>query len=307
MIPRALVKRGSRCKDDTASASEIARLTGMKRLGALVFFVAASASADPIAWSPPDKCPDGFTCGALSARLAAHDGDWPGAFVAAKRACAFDALFCQDYAQLYVSVSSQHGGDAQKGIAMLEDLCKKDHTVCTTLARDYDNPPRESGLARDAQKAERIYIQECDGGDFLTCSSLGRLYLKQGDIVKARFAMEKGCAGNDHYAAGVCSTIATELVAGSFGSRDAKGAIPYLEKSCTQGYRCDLGVELLTSGKDMPPDLDKAKKMARTSCERFYCGPMEVIAKKDPAWAKAQLTELCARKNSDACRRIARP
>lgn len=278
----------------------------MKKLLGLVslsLFVAAPALADPIAWSPPASCPDGFTCGALSARLAGHDNDWPGAFVAAKRACDFDALFCEDYAKLHVLAGPQRGGDPQRGLAMLEGMCMKDRAVCSTVARMYDAPPRESGLARDSAKAERILRDVCAHDDFLSCSTLGKLYLKGGpgvsvDPTKARKAYEDGCKGSDHYAAGVCGELADELLKGSFGPPDRRAAAGYLERSCAQGYRCDLAVRVMLDDKDV----ERAKANALRGCERFYCAGIKEVGKVDPAWADAKLRELCARRRTDACR-----
>src|SRR5437868_6572859 len=152
----------------------------MKRFALALIFVGSSAQANPIAWSPPDTCPDGFTCGALSARLAAHDNDWPGAFRAIQRACAFDSLFCQQYATLLIDAGPARGGNIAKGLTMLEDMCTKDHDVCSTLARIYDSPPSSSGLTRDSKKAETILTAECARADAMSCLSLGRLYLKGG-------------------------------------------------------------------------------------------------------------------------------
>ena len=72
------------------------------------------------------------------------------------------------------------------------------------------------------------------------------------DTLKARAAMDKGCAGTDHYAAGVCGSIGSMLAEGKLGGAPDRGAaMPYLIKSCAQGYRCDLYVEfLLRDGRD---------------------------------------------------------
>ena len=91
----------------------------------------------------------------------------------------------------------------------------------------------------------------------MDCSALGDLYLAGGpnfpqNVTLARAAMDRGCAGNDHYAAGVCGAIGSLLAEGKLGAPpDRKAAMVYLERSCAQGYRCDLYVDfLLKDGRE---------------------------------------------------------
>ena len=241
--------------------------------GLVTLLATSSAIAAPIAKSNPDTCPDAFTCGALSVRLAGNDDDYPGAFRAIRRGCEIetrapipgDALFaCEQYAELLISAGAARGGDPPRGIAMLERMCKAqpsstegNPSPCGTLAREYDKPPRASGLPRRTDKAAALQSAACDQGDAVACSSLGDMYLKGGpgfpaDAVKGRAAMDKGCAGSDHYAAGVCGSIGSMLAEGKLGAApDRRAAMPYLNTSCAQGYRCDLYVEfLLRDGRD---------------------------------------------------------
>jgi TPR repeat protein len=147
---------------------------------------------------------------------------------------------------------------------MLEQLCKArpvatdgSPSPCSTLAREYDRPPKASGLPRQTDKAAALESAACDQGDAMSCSALGDMFLKGGpgfpaDVVKARAAMDRGCAGSDHYAAGICGSIGSMLAEGKLGGApDRQAAMPYLAKSCAQGYRCDLDVEfLLRDGRD---------------------------------------------------------
>ncbi len=244
-------------------------------VGLSVLFGVSAAMAQPAAptKSNPDTCRDAFSCGAMSARLAGSENDYPGAFRAIRRGCeietrapiAGDALFaCEQYAELLVSAGSARGGDPAKGIAMLEQMCAArpfsangSISPCSTLAREYDKPPRASGLPRRTDRAAVLESAACDQGDAMSCSALGDMYLEGGpgfpvDTTKARAAMDKGCAGSDHYAAGVCGSIGSMLAEGKLGAApDRKAAMLYLEKSCAQGSRCDLYVEfLLRDGRD---------------------------------------------------------
>lgn len=63
----------------------------------------------------------------------------------------------------------------------------------------------------------------------MSCSSLGDMYLKGGpglpaDTAKARAAMDRGCAGSDHYAAGVCGSIGSMLAEGKLGAAPDRNA-----------------------------------------------------------------------------------
>jgi TPR repeat protein len=207
------------------------------------------------------------------AHLAGKEDDYPGAFRAIRRGCeietrapiAGDALFaCEQYAELLISAGTARGGDPAKGVAMLEQMCKArpvstsgDVSPCSTLAREYDKPPKASGLPRRTDKAAALQSAACDQGDAMACSALGDMLLVGGpgfpaDAVKARAAMDRACAGTDHYAAGVCGSIGSMLAEGKLGGApDRTAAMPYLSRSCAQGYRCDLYVEfLLRDGRD---------------------------------------------------------
>jgi len=254
------------------SALGVGRLVSLGfALAALV--VASSAAAEPAARKSPDACRDAFSCGALSAHLAGKENDYPGAFRAIRRGCDIetraprpgDALFaCEQYAQLLVSAGPARGGNPAQGMAMLEAMCKArpastttSVSPCNTLARYYDRPPKASGLARQTDKAAALQLAACDQGDALSCSALGDIYLKGGpgvpvDVAKARASMDRGCAGSDHYAAGVCGSIGSMLADGKLGAApDRKAAMPYLAKSCAKGYRRDLYVGfLLRDGRE---------------------------------------------------------
>jgi TPR repeat protein len=244
------------------------------RVGATlaVFFAASTTMARPAKTNAPDTCDSAFSCGALSARLAGRENDYPGAFRAIRRGCEIeqraprkgDALFaCEQYAMLLISAGTARGGDPAQGLAMLEQMCterprssERSVSPCAALARTYDRPPQASGLPRRADKAAALRSAACDSGDVLACSSLGEMYLKgaprfPADITKAREAMEKGCRGNGHYAAGVCGSLGSMIAEGKLGAPNPKAAMPYLTKSCAQGYRCDLLVQyLLRDGRD---------------------------------------------------------
>ena len=242
-------------------------------VGLAVMFAAPLAMAEPAAKSNPDTCRSAFSCGAMSAHLAGKENDYPGAFRAIRRGCEIetrapiegDALFaCEQYAELLISAGTARGGDPAKGMTMLEQMCRArpvstegSVSPCSTLAREYDKPPKASGLPRRTDKAAALQSAACDQGDATSCSSLGDMFLKGGpgfpaDAAKARAAMDKGCAGTDHYAAGVCGSIGSMLAEGKLGGAPDRGAaMPYLIKSCAQGYRCDLYVEfLLRDGRD---------------------------------------------------------
>jgi len=233
----------------------------------VTLFVSASASASPSPAPNPDACASAFSCGALSARLAGRENDYPGAFRAIRRGCDIetraprkgDALFaCEQYAELLISAGRARGGDPPRGITMLEEMCQARPATtstsvspCSALARYYDRPPPASGLPRRTGMAAAIERAACDRGDPLSCSALGDLYLKGGpglpaDVGKARAAMEKGCAGNDHYAAGVCGSLGAKVAEGKLGAPpDTAAATPFLTKACARGYRCDLLVGIL--------------------------------------------------------------
>jgi TPR repeat protein len=234
---------------------------------------APPAKAAPRAKSTPDTCRSAYDCGAMSAHLAGAENDYPGAFRAIRRGCEIetrapvegDSLFaCEQYAQLLVNAGTARGGDPAKGIMMLEQMCKArpvstngSPSPCSTLAREYDRPPKASGLPRQTDKAAALENAACDQGDAMSCSALGDMLLKGGpgvpaDAVKARAAMDRGCAGSDHYAAGICGSIGSMLAEGKLGGApDRQAAMPYLAKSCAQGYRCDLYVEfLLRDGRE---------------------------------------------------------
>ncbi len=271
-------------------------------LAVLTLLATSSARAEPPRTRSlnPDTCSTAFDCGALSAQLAGKYDDYPRAFRAIRRGCEIetrapipgDALFaCEDYAQLLITAGAARGGDAPRGIAMLEQMCKArpistdgNPSPCSTLARDYEKPPAASGLPRRTDKAAALQSVACDQGDALACSSLGDMYLKGGpgfpaDPVKGRAAMDKGCAGSDHYAAGVCGSIASMLAEGKLGAApDRRAAMPYLVKSCAQGYRCDLYVEfLLRDGRD-----DEAV--------RVFDQPRSFVFEKDE-WARKYCRE----------------
>lgn len=266
-----------------------------------VLLLAPAASGD--VGRTPETCPDAFSCGALSARLGGRESDYAGSFKAGKRACALDPMFCEAYAQLFVSIAPRNGGDAARGIKMLDALCKKgDTNACSTLARDYSRPPRGSGLAPDLAKAEKMYDADCNKGDSLACSAQGDILLKT-DPSRALEKFDKGCNGTDTYALGVCGTIADKLSKGELGGKpDRKAALGYLRRSCPGGYRCDLGVRLALEENDVA----SAKTFGRKGCEDRYCEVMAPLEKRDPAWAKQQYTELCAKKNVSACRALQR-
>jgi TPR repeat protein len=239
-------------------------LTGV---GLAVLFCALPAMAAPPAKRMPDTCRSAFDCGAMSAHLAGKENDYPGAFRAIRRGCEIetrapvdgDSLFaCEQYAELLISAGTARGGDPAKGMTMLEQMCKArpvstngSPSPCGTLAREFNRPPKASGLPRQTDKAATLESAACDQGDAMSCSALGDMYLEGGpgfpaDGVKARAAMERGCAGSDHYAAGICGSIGSMLAEGKLGGApDRHAAMPYLAKACTQGYRCDLYVEFL--------------------------------------------------------------
>lgn len=236
-------------------------------LGACLLFVVSVSSAAPSTKPKPETCASAFSCGAMSAHLAGRQNDYPGAFRAIRRGCEIetraprkgDAKFaCEQYAELLISAGTARGGDPPRGMSMLEEMCKARPTTtstsispCSALAREYDRPPRASGLPRRTDKAAALERAACDQGDALSCSALGDLYRKGGpglavDLPKARAAMEKGCSGTDHYAAGVCGSLGSMIVEGKLGAApDPKAAMPYLTKSCAGGYRCDLLVGIL--------------------------------------------------------------
>lgn len=244
-------------------------------LGLLTIVTSASAAPpkNPPPRPDPDRCASPFDCGALSARLAGREDDYPGAFRAIRRGCDIetrrpnpgDAKFaCEQYAELLVSAGPSRGGDPPRGIAMLEAMCKErpvatstSTSPCSTLAREYDHPPPRSGLPRRADKALALRRAACDRGDSLACDAVGDTYRKGApgvatDLAAARAAYDKGCSGTDSYAAGVCGALASLLVEGKLGAPpDPVAARPYLERSCAHGYRCDLLVDLLLrEGKD---------------------------------------------------------
>lgn len=236
-------------------------------LGASIAIAAPTSPATTKKAATPDTCPDPFSCGAMSARLAGKEGDYPGAFRAIRRGCDLekrspkkgDALFaCEQYAQLLVSAGRGRGGDPAEGMAMLEQMCKDrpattDTSVspCSSLSRYYRRPPKASGLSPRLDKALAIESAACDHGDALACSVLGDLLLQGGpgvspDAAKARAAFEKGCAGSGSHAAGVCGALGEKVAEGKLGGApDRKAARPFLTKSCDGGYRCDLLIEHL--------------------------------------------------------------
>jgi len=263
-----------------------------------------SSSSSGSSKSDPDRCPDAFSCGALSAHLAGKNIDYPGAFRAIERACRMDELFCEQHATLFISAGPDRGGNPAKGFAMLEALCKKIPNTpdarfhpCSTLAREYQHPPKSSGVAPQLRKAEKLLDSNCSAGDWLDCSALGDLYLKGGtdvpaDMVKARASYDRGCSGGtDHYSFGVCSTLGDKLHKGVFGEDKKAEALPYLEKSCSRGYRCDLAFEIHTQKNDTAA----AKRIARKQCEQaiFDCDLIAKFETKDRTWAKEQYRQVC--------------
>jgi TPR repeat protein len=272
-----------------------------------------SSSADPAPRTNPDKCPDDFACGALAASLAGRDPrDFAGAVRASKRQCDMSPeMGCEAYASMLVFVGPTHG-DPPRGLAMLEAQCKKGYQpACSTLAHQYERPSRFSGLTPRPDKALPLREEGCKRGDALECSAVADLYLAGGtgvpkDLVKARAALEKGCSGTDQYASGVCSTLGDKIMKGAFGRPSVKEAYPYLEKSCTtSGHRCDLAFKIARDGapsEGIASDFPKAKQFAKKSCEHnMNCTDLRSLEPREPAWVRAELTQLCAKGRKDAC------
>jgi len=223
----------------------------------------ATSAGSRAAAETPETCKTAFSCGALGAGSL----DKRAGLRALKRGCDIettspipgDSLFaCEQYASILINAGAENGGDAARGLSMLEAQCKARPVItpgvpspCNTLARTYDRPPRASGLPRKTDKAAALRAAGCDVGDSLECSALGDLYLNGGpgfpvDVAKGRAAYDKGCGSGDTYAAGVCGELASKLLKGQMGGPpDRAGAMPLLQKSCSQGYRCDLYIELL--------------------------------------------------------------
>lgn len=270
------------------------------------------AQAAPMRSGDPEKCPDVFTCGALAAGLAGSEPrDFAGAVRASKRQCEMSPdMGCTDYASMLIFVGPRFG-DPPRGFSMLEAKCKQGYRpACSQLAREYERPGRFSGVTPQPQKAIPFRLEGCNRGDAMECSALADIYLAGGpavpkDMVKAREMLERGCGGTDHYASGICSSIADKIMKGVFGRPSVKEAMPYLEKGCKDGYRCDLGFTLAMDGspsEGIAPDFEKAKLFAKASCDRhFSCADVKKLEKRDPAWVKAQLEEACAKKRQWAC------
>jgi len=279
--------------------------------GAAALAVVALVSvghADPVPRSDPDTCPTAFDCGALSARLAAVDHDYPAALRASARACQMDAMFCNDHATLLVDAGKARGGDPDKGLEMLEASCAKPDTfACSKLSRVYDDPPAASGFRRRPADAERILSSECDGGESVSCGMLAGFYERgcayhtkncppgvAPDKAKAKSTLEKACRTNDEHAAGYCAELGDKLVTGELGPKDRPRGRALLEAACAKGYWCERAVDLaLADG-----DLAAAKRTASAGCQyRPFvddCGLIEKLEPKDRAWARAEYSKLCA-------------
>jgi hypothetical protein len=275
---------------------------------ATTLLLVSVAHADPVPRSNPDTCPTAFDCGALSARLAGADHDYPPALRASARACKMDAQFCEAHASLLIDAGRAHGGDPQRGLAMLEEGCRKNEpSYCSRLARVYDDPRPESGFSRRASDAERVLSAECDHGDSISCGMLANFYEKgcafhtkhcppggTTDKAKALYALEKACRTPDQYAAGYCADLGDKLSRGTLGPTDRPRARTLLEDACTKGYWCNRAIALALEDND----LASAERVASSSCERqrmdLYCDEITRLEPKDPTWARATYTHLCA-------------
>jgi TPR repeat protein len=224
---------------------------------ALLVLAACLPTPAPSAPTPPVEqgCPDVPACTAL-ADDALTRNDIPHAIEALDRACGFGDMHSCAREGIYLMTNPQHQGDAQRAQVLLTQACDgNDSLGCEKLA-----------ATQSDQKAAQLYDKACGLGDNNACGMLAPM-LQHGtgtavDHARAVQLAQQACESG---AAVGCTAWGESYAEGWNGAADTARAAELLTKACemNEGRACAALASLTTDPAD-------AARLRAKACANGY-------------------------------------